>query len=439
MKLQLNNTFKGNSKNFPVVKLDEAKIPLEVSKLEKHLKSRIIGQNRAIGQFVKAYETFITGMHRPDGPIGVLLFLGPTGVGKSRVVEVFSEYLWGSPEALIKIDCGEFQHSHEISKLIGAPPGYLGHADVDPILSEKRIKKYWNVGPKFTPVLFDEIEKAHPSFHRILLGINGAGTLRTGKNDVVDMKPTLIIMTSNLGSRSIAAKLAGKTYGFGNGNKTQEDRDQDIYKACKDSVKSFFDSEFVNRIDRMVAFRPLTDEHFREILNIEIGLIQDRIIKSKKFVILDVSTRAKELFLSDGISKEFGARELRRTIERYLVTKLTRAFSTGQAVDGDLVLADSENSKDLDITIMKGVVDIPRTETPAIANSENSWIRPDSPLPFESHFKVGRCGRCGMVWNVNHQCDDISKLNRMSEAIKKPSFTSKDFWKRNIPGPIKNV
>lgn len=410
MTLSLSRLFKRKSMNYPTIKLDELKVSDEVRKLEEHLHSKIIGQDRAIKQFVRAYEAFLTDMQRPDGPVGVLLFLGPTGVGKTRIMEVFSEYLWGTSEALIKIDCAEFQQSHEISKLIGSPPGYVGHKDTIPIISKDRIERHWQSGPKFTPILFDEIEKGHPTLHRILLGVNGSGRLRMGNNEVVDMKSTLIVMTSNLGSRSVSNMLSGKRYGFSL-DSTHGQMDQDIYKACKDAVKNFFDSEFFNRIDRMVAFRPLTDEDFRKILDIELGFIQDRVIRGNKFIIIDNSLRAKELLLKEGVSQEFGARELRRTIERYLVSKLTRAFSTKQAVDGDMILADSENGKDLDISIMKGVLDIPAKPDKPVSSDE-SWLKREALIPFESIVKPGRCGRCGLMWHLTHTCFDIMSRNK---------------------------
>lgn len=408
MTLALSRLFKRKETNYPTVKLDESKVPDEVGKLEKHLYSKIIGQDRAIKQFVRAYEAFLTDMQRPDGPVGVLLFLGPTGVGKTRIMEVFAEYLWGTSEALIKIDCAEFQQSHEISKLIGSPPGYVGHKDTNPIFSKEAIERHWKNGPKFTPVLFDEIEKGHPALHRILLGINGSGRMRTGSNEVVDMRSTLIVMTSNLGSRSVSSMLSGKRYGF-TSSTTIGQMDQDIYKACKDAVKNFFDSEFFNRIDRMVAFRPLTDEDFRKILDIELGFIQDRVIRGNKFIIIDNSRQAKEFLLKEGVSQEFGARELRRTIERHLVSKLTRAFSTKQAIDGDMILSDCENGRDLDISIMKGVLDILAAK-PVLA--DESWIKKDALIPFESIIKPGRCGRCGLMWHLTHTCFDIMSKNK---------------------------
>lgn len=438
MSLGISKFFKSTPTQFPSVKLDESKVPPEVEKLEKHLRSKIIGQDRAIKQFVQAYETYLTGMQRPDGPGVVLLFLGPTGVGKTRIMEVFSEFLWGTIDALIKIDCGEFQHSHEISKLIGAPPGYTGHGHkdgegTDAVFTKARMEKYWNVGPKFTPVLFDEIEKGHNSLHQLLLGINGAGRLRTNKNEVLDFRSAFIVMTSNLGSRSIASKIKGSTYGFSYGDSTEAKNDQEVYKVCKDAVKSFFSFEFVNRIDRMVAFRPLTKEDFEKILEIELGFVQDRIIKARKYIILQITNAGKSLLLKEGVSQEFGARELRRSIERFLVSKLTRAFSTKQAVDGDLLLADSENEKTIDITIMKGVVDLP---TPAPAPPIETWLRPDATAPFNSVYKPGKCGRCGQEWSISHNCPDLERKERMDKLrnniqdASRPKITNEQFWKR---------
>lgn len=436
MPFGISKFFNNAPKDFPSVKFDDSKISIEVANLEKHLRSRIIGQDRAIKQFVTAYETYLTGMQRPDGPASVLLFLGPTGVGKTRVMEVFAEYLWGTADALIKIDCGEFQHSHEISKLIGAPAGYVGYNDGTPIFSKDRIEKYWNSGPKFTPILFDEIEKGHNSLHQLMLGINGAGTLRTNKNEILDMKSALIVMTSNLGSRSIASKIKGTKYGYSVGDNTEEQNDQEVYKVCKDAVKGFFSAEFVNRIDRMVAFRPLKQVDFEKILEIELGFIQDRVIKAKKYIVVQTANRAKALLLREGVSKEFGARELRRAIERFVVSKLTRAFSTKQAVDGDLVLIDSENEKDIDVTIMKGVVDLP----PAQAANTETWVRPEATIPFPSAYKIGKCGRCGATWTEEHLCPDLERSQRMDQLRKKieeeakqapPKITSEEFWRRH--------
>jgi ATP-dependent Clp protease ATP-binding subunit ClpC len=411
----------GLSRNYKplTVKLDESKVPDEVQKLEEYLRSKVIGQDRAIKQFVRAYEVFLSEMKHPDRPLGVLLFLGPTGVGKTRLVEVFAEYLWKSKDALIKLNCAEFQAAHEISKVIGAPPGYVGHKEVKEnddkqIFTKTRIEKYWNQGPKFTPILFDEIEKAHSAFHKLLLGIFDRGELTTGHNEKIDFRNTLIVMTSNLGAKDVNSFLGDRRYGFQTtSSQTSDQVDQEIYKISKEAVKSFFDPEIVNRIDRTVVFRPLNSDDLGKILNIELDRIQERIIAANKIIILDVSQRAKNCLLSEGTSKEYGARELSRTIERLLVSKLTRAFSTRQAINGDMVLADVEQeSKEVSLEIMKGVIDLPE-----------SWIRPEALHPFESAYKPGRCGRCGSIWQTDHQCQS--------------GITSAEFWSRYLPAKKK--
>jgi ATP-dependent Clp protease ATP-binding subunit ClpB len=414
MKFSLNRVFKQPNYKPLTIKLDESKVPDEVQKLEEYLRSKVIGQDRAIKQFVRAYEVFLSEMKHPDRPLGVLLFLGPTGVGKTRVVEVFAEYLWKSKDALIKLNCAEFQAAHEISKLIGAPPGYVGHKetkdnDDKQIFTKTRIEKYWNQGPKFTPILLDEIEKAHSAFHKLLLGIFDRGELTTGHNEKIDFRNTLIVMTSNLGARDVSSFLGNRQYGFQTTNSKSSDQvDQEIYKISKEAVKSFFDPEIVNRIDRTVVFRPLSNDDLGKILAIELDLIQDRIIAAKKFIILDVSQRAKNFLLSEGTSKEYGARELSRTIERFVISKITRAFSTKQAVNGDMVLVDVEpEAKEVSLEIMKGVIDFP-----------DSWVRPEAPGPFESSYKPGRCGRCGAVWQPTHQCQS--------------GVTSSEFWSRYV-------
>jgi ATP-dependent Clp protease ATP-binding subunit ClpB len=406
----------GLSRNYKplTVKLDESKVPDEVQKLEEYLRSKVIGQDRAIKQFVRAYEVFLSEMKHPDRPLGVLLFLGPTGVGKTRLVEVFAEYLWKSKDALIKLNCAEFQAAHEISKVIGAPPGYVGHKetkenDDKQIFTNTRIEKYWKQGPKFTPILFDEIEKAHPAFHKLLLGIFDRGELTTGHNEKIDFRNTLIVMTSNLGAKDVNSFLGDRRYGFQTtSSQTSDQVDQEIYKISKEAVKSFFDPEIVNRIDRTVVFRPLNSDDLGKILDIELDRIQERIIAANKVVILNVSQRAKNCLLSEGTSKEYGARELSRTIERLLVSKLTRAFSTRQATNGDMVLADVEQaSKEVSLEIMKGVIDLP-----------DSWVRPEALHPFESAYKPGRCGRCGSAWQTDHQCQS--------------GITLSEFWSRYL-------
>ena len=408
------------SKTPATVKLDEAKVPDEVAKLEEGLKAKVAGQDRAIKHFVRVHETYMAGMAASDRPLGVFLFVGPTGSGKTHATEVFADLMGVT---LIKMDCAEYQASHEISKLIGAPPGYVGHRETDPKISKKAIEARWVDGksPKYTIILFDEIEKAHNSMHQILLGIMDRATLTTSTNEAVDMHNCIIVMTSNLGSSDMKKILSDtKEMGFVAKKESQKSTEDEIYHAAKDAVKKFFSMEFFNRIDRMIVFQPLTDEVLRKILEIELKRIQDRILKSHKYISIDLSDRAKDFIITEGTSREFGARELRRTLERFLVSKLTRAFATKQAVDGDMIVADKVLEHDgLTLDIAKGVMVIPEksVEVPVVTNNTSephpvskpkaAWVEPDCPTassPTESYLHPGYCRRCGFRWYEGHKC-----------------------------------
>ena len=402
-----------------IVRLDDTKVPSEIVDLESKLKERVAGQDRAIRQFVRVHETYLAGMAAPDRPLGVFLFVGPTGSGKTHATEVFAELM---DVTLIKIDCAEYQHSHEIAKLIGSPPGYVGN-DIEPKLSTKAITERWekSKGPKYTVILFDEIEKAHNSLHQILLGIMDRATLSTGKNQTIDLHSTIIIMTSNLGSGDMSKILTDtKDMGFVASKGDAKVTDDSIYRAAKDAVKKFFSTEFFNRLDRMIVFQPLSDVVLRRILDIETKLIQNRILKAKKFVSVDLSDRAKDFLITEGTSRLLGARELRRTLERFLVSKLTRAFATGQAADGDMIVADHDpDSEGLTLDIAKDAMIIPEkpvavpvsvsnTSGPRPVNKPKAaWVEPDCPktwAPVESNVNPGYCARCGFRWYAGHKC-----------------------------------
>jgi hypothetical protein len=257
--------------------------------------------------------------------------------------------------------------------------------------------------------------------HQILLGIMDRATLTTGTNEAIDMHNCVIVMTSNLGSSDMKKILSDtKEMGFVSKKESQKSTEDEIYHAAKDAVKKFFSMEFFNRIDRMIVFQPLTDEVLRKILEIELKRIQDRILKSHKYISIDLSDRAKDFIIAEGTSREFGARELRRTLERFFVSKLTRAFATKQAVDGDMIVADKTPEGDgLALDIIKAAMIIPeKAVAVSVATSNTSgsqpvqkpkaaWIEPDSPtawIPSESPSHPGYCARCGFRWYVGHKC-----------------------------------
>lgn len=311
---------------------------------EEKLTTRIVGQERAVRRLSDLYQIFLAGMNPINRPVGTLLFLGPTGSGKTRVVEAAAEVLFGDPGAVVKIDCAEFQHSHEIAKLIGSPPGYLGHRETSPMLTQENLDRYHTEDTKLSLVLFDEIEKASDSLWQLLLGILDKATLTLGDNRRVDFSHSMVIMTSNLGAREMSELISGGI-GFapGKGVKNPNDTEVDkkIYRTAVEAAKRKFSPEFMNRIDKVVVFRSLKEHHLRQILDLELAAVQDRIMRSAgiKFV-FQCSDTAKDMLLSEGIDYKYGARHLKRSVERFLVYPLSNLVATEQVGLGDLVYVD---------------------------------------------------------------------------------------------------
>jgi len=311
---------------------------------EERLTSRIVGQERAVRRMSGLYQIFLAGMNPPNRPIGTMLFLGPTGSGKTRVIEAAAEVLYGDPNAVVKIDCAEFQHSHEIAKLIGSPPGYLGHRETSPMLTQENLDRMHTDDMKVSLVLFDEIEKASDSLWQLLLGILDKATLTLGDNRRVDFSKAMVIMTSNLGAREMSELISGGI-GFapGKGSKTPNDTevDQKIYRTAVEAARRKFSPEFMNRIDKVVVFRSLKEHHLRQILDLELQAVQDRIMQSAgtKFV-FQCSDTAKDMLLKEGLDFKYGARHLKRAVERFLVYPLSNLVATGQIGLGDLVHVD---------------------------------------------------------------------------------------------------
>ena len=331
------------------IRLDTSKRALETIDFEKRLLSKIVGQERAVRKIVNIFQIYLAGMAMPGRPIGNFLFLGPTGSGKTRVVEASAEILFGSPKAFIKINCAEFQHSHEIAKLVGSPPGYLGHRETPPLLTQERIDQYQTEKLKLSFILFDEIEKANDSLWQLLLGILDKATLKLGDNREVDFSQCVIFMTSNLGAREISKYISGGI-GFtppSASSRTFEELDKKIYKIALEAVKHKFAPEFMNRIDKTVVFRTLTEKHLCQILDIELNEVQNRIITKMPFV-FKCTAEAKKFLLSEGFDPKYGARHLKRAIERHLVYPMSNLIATGQIELGDLVKIDfNENLEKL--------------------------------------------------------------------------------------------
>lgn len=335
--------------NMGTVFLDPDQKSPRAQEFEERLSSRIVGQERAVRRMSGLYQIFLAGMNPPNRPIGTMLFLGPTGSGKTRVIEAAAEVLYGDPNAVVRIDCAEFQHSHEIAKLIGSPPGYLGHRETAPMLTQENLDRMHTDDMKVSLLLFDEIEKASDSLWQLLLGILDKATLTLGDNRRVDFSKSMVIMTSNLGAREMSELISGGI-GFapGKGAKAPNDTevDQKIYRTAVEAARRKFSPEFMNRIDKVVVFRSLKEHHLRQILDLELQAVQDRIMQSAgtKFV-FQCSDIAKELLLKEGLDFKYGARHLKRAVERFLVYPLSNLVATGQVGLGDLVHVDVDEVK----------------------------------------------------------------------------------------------
>jgi len=344
MLAEMDMTRTKDMENMETVFLDPDQKSPRAQDFEERLSSRIVGQERAVRRMSGLYQIFLAGMNPPNRPIGTMLFLGPTGSGKTRVIEAAAEVLYGDANAVVKIDCAEFQHSHEIAKLIGSPPGYLGHRETSPMLTQENLDRMHTDEMKVSLILFDEIEKASDSLWQLLLGILDKATLTLGDNRRVDFSKAMVIMTSNLGAREMSELISGGI-GFapGKGSKSPNDTevDQKIYRTAVEAARRKFSPEFMNRIDKVVVFRSLKEHHLRQILDLELQAVQDRIMQSAgtKFV-FQCSETAKDMLMKEGLDFKYGARHLKRAVERFLVYPLSNLVATGQIGLGDLVHVD---------------------------------------------------------------------------------------------------
>jgi ATP-dependent Clp protease ATP-binding subunit ClpA len=354
-----------------MVRLNKALDPLQTGhdaeKLNNDLRRLVVGQDLAIEQIVNMYQTYLAGMNSPGRPIGNFLFLGPTGTGKTRLVEATAESLVGDARAVLKIDCAEFQHSHEIAKLIGSPPGYLGHRETHPLLSQETLNQYHSEKIKISFVLFDEIEKASDALWNLLLGILDKATLTLGDNRRVDFSRAMIFMTSNLGATEMGSILR-PNLGFATSEVERrratglvdESLNDKISRAGVEAARRKFTPEFMNRIDKTVVFRPLGSEQLHKILQIELGILQQRILNSPNAspFVFKVSAEAKEFLLREGTDMKYGARHLKRAIERSLVHPLSNLIASGQIRSGDLIKVDFDFELNC-LTFIKEAEDMP--------------------------------------------------------------------------------
>jgi ATP-dependent Clp protease ATP-binding subunit ClpB len=330
--------------------LDPTKRGRQAEDLENKLRHLVIGQEEAIHQIVRAYQTHLAGLSPVGRPIGNFLFLGPTGSGKTRIVEATAESLLNNPRAVIKIDCAEYQHSHEIAKLIGSPPGYLGHRETHALLSQEALDEHHTDELQLSFVLFDEIEKASDALWNLLLGILDKGVLTLGDNRKVDFSSVMVFLTSNLGAAEMSSLLSPRL-GFQvpslEDNSSNAKLSARISSTGIEAARRKFTPEFINRLDKIVVFKSLGSEELRRIVDIELEIVQRRIetAAAGKPFLFNVTDSAREFLLMEGTDFRYGARPLKRAIERLLVQPLSNLMATGQIRRGDCVrVSHSEGS-----------------------------------------------------------------------------------------------
>jgi len=308
---------------------------------EDALRQKIVGQDEAVQALVELYQVFCAGLRSPGRPVGNLLFLGPTGSGKTRIVEAAAEILFGDSRAIIKVDCAEFQHSHEIAKLIGSPPGYLGHRETRPLITQEALAASHTDKLKLSFLLFDEIEKASDALWQLLLGMLDKATLTLGDNRRVDLSQTVIFLTSNLGGGEITELMQGGMGFIQPKDKPVTDLDQKVERTAVEAARRKFSPEFMNRLDTVVVFRPLKREELDEVLEIELGQVQKRLSDSTTgHFLFRITREGRQFLLQEGTDQRYGARHLKRAIERFVVSPLARLLTTAQVRPGDVLLID---------------------------------------------------------------------------------------------------
>jgi ATP-dependent Clp protease ATP-binding subunit ClpB len=310
--------------------------------LDAGLRRRIVGQDEAVQAVVDLCQVFRAGLNSLGRPVGNFLFVGPTGAGKTHVVEAAAEVLFGDPHAVIKVDCAEFQHSHEIAKLIGSPPGYLGHRETHPVITQEALAQYHTEKLKLSFLLFDEIEKASDALWQLLLGIMDKATLTLGDNRRVDLSQTVIFMTSNLGGGEITELMTGGL-GFAPATrpKSKQRFDEKVERAAVEAARRKFTPEFMNRIDKTIVFHRLRNQQLEQILEIELGMAQQRVLEATHGRFLfRVTQPVRDFLLREGTDLKYGARHLKRAIERHVIYPIANLIATEQVCSTDVVNID---------------------------------------------------------------------------------------------------
>jgi ATP-dependent Clp protease ATP-binding subunit ClpA len=311
------------------------------------LSRRLVGQPAAIAAVVPYVEMYRAKLTPEGRPAGIFLLLGPTGTGKTKTVEALADVLHGSSKKLLKVDCGEYQMEHEVAKLLGAPPGYLGHRETQPLLTQQKLSGAASESCDLSILLFDEIEKAAQSLVRLLLGVLDKATLRLGDSTLVNFEKTIIFLTSNLGARAMSRELRPE-FGFESTLPREPmESGEKLERIGKTAVRKNFSPEFINRIDSVVTYQPLDSLALAAILDQQIEDLQDHIDRrlGDRAFRLEVPARSRKFLLEKGTSAEYGARELKRVLHHQLMQPLASMVAAGEVNPGASLRAEVSTGK----------------------------------------------------------------------------------------------
>jgi ATP-dependent Clp protease ATP-binding subunit ClpA/ActR/RegA family two-component response regulator len=353
--------------------------PESTNDLVSLLSQKVVGQPAAMKYIVPYVEMFQAGLSPEGRPVGVFLLLGPTGTGKTRTVEALADVLHGSEKNLLKVDCGEYQMEHEVAKLIGAPPGYLGHRETQPMLTQQKLNSVTSEKSALSIVLFDEIEKAAPSLTRLLLGILDRAILRLGDNTTVNFENSLIFLTSNLGAREMMKEI-NPDFGFQSVVREERpDLTNKLESIALVAVRKRFSPEFVNRIDAVITYQPLDAESLATILDQQISELQRHVNTrlGDRYFNIEVPFESRQFLLRKGTSQEYGARELKRTIHRFLTQPLATLVASGKIEPGARVLVElAEDRESLRMhSVDSGAAKAPQHPTVLIVDDNRDLLK----------------------------------------------------------------
>ena len=339
----------------------------QLTRFASRMRKMVVGQPGAIEKVADSFSRLIAGIHDPESPLLTMMFMGPTGVGKTETVRALAEAIFGNRRAFTRINCQEYSAHYNISKLLGSPPGYVG-GEIRPLLAQENLDRHHRkalenqtglitepggkLARLFPPeserslsiVLFDEIEKAHPKLWNLLLGVLEDGTVVLGNNEEVDFRQAIIILTTNVGSAAMGQHLARNNIGFDPGT-TAARLDRDLEEAAMREARKTFPFEFLNRFDDIVTFHTLKEAHLYEVLDILLTQIHHRSLRCCEPFLLEVTPRAKAWLVEEGTDVQYGARPLKRLIEKELVTRISHLICSEQIRKGDLITVDREGDQ----------------------------------------------------------------------------------------------